>query len=296
MYNNRLEVFVAVAEEGSFSKAAEKLYITTTAVMKHMNNFEKNLGFRIIKRSNHGIKLTTAGEALYKDCRFIMDYYEKAIERAEKLAKGEGYKIRVGTSLLNPCKPFMDIWNKVNDKFFQFKIEIIPFEDNNESIMSVIENIGNKFDFIVGVCDSAQWLKRCSFYEIGKCKMCLAMARSHPLANRKVLNLEDIHGEKLMMVKRGDSFINDLIRDDIEKNHPQIFIDDTPYFYDINVFNRCEQMNSVLLTLDMWADVHPSLVTIPINLDYEIPYGLMYPLEPKAHISDFMKAVEEVKK
>lgn len=296
MYNNQLEVFVAAAEEGSFSKAAEKLYITTTAVMKHMNNFENNLGFKIIKRSNHGIKLTTAGEALYKDCRFIMDYYEKAVDRAGKLAKGEEYKIRVGTSLLNPCKPFMDIWNKVNDKFSQFKIEIIPFEDNNESIISVIEKIGNKFDFIVGVCDSAQWLKRCSFYEIGKCKMCLAVAGSHPLADKKVFSLDDIHGEKLMMIKRGDSFINDLIRDKIEKNHPQIFIDDTPYFYDINVFNRCEQMNSVLLTLDMWEDVHPSLVTIPVKWDYEIPYGLMYPLEPKECILDFMKAVEEMQR
>ena len=190
----------------------------------------------------------------------------------------------------------MDIWNRVNDKFSKFKIEIIPFEDNNENIISVIGNIGNKFDFIVGVCDSSQWLKRCSFYEIGKCKMCFAVARSHPLAEKKVLSLDDIHGEKLMMVKRGDSFINDLIRDEIEKNHPQIFIDDTPYFYDINVFNRCEQMNSVLLTLDMWEDVHPSLVTIPVKWNYEIPYGLMYPLEPKEYILDFMKAVEEMQR
>ena len=58
MYNNQLEVFVAAAEEGSFSKAAEKLYITTTAVMKHMNNFENNLGFKIIKRAYYGGRST----------------------------------------------------------------------------------------------------------------------------------------------------------------------------------------------------------------------------------------------
>lgn len=40
MYNPQLDTFVAVAEQGSFSKAAEKLYITPTAVMKQINALE----------------------------------------------------------------------------------------------------------------------------------------------------------------------------------------------------------------------------------------------------------------
>lgn len=47
MYNPQLDTFVAVAEQGSFSKAAEKLYITPTAVMKQINALESHLGFAL---------------------------------------------------------------------------------------------------------------------------------------------------------------------------------------------------------------------------------------------------------
>ena len=58
MYNPQLDTFVAVAEQGSFSKAAEKLYITPTAVMKQLNALESHLGFALFVRTNHGLALT----------------------------------------------------------------------------------------------------------------------------------------------------------------------------------------------------------------------------------------------
>ena len=69
--------------------------------------------------------------------------------------------------MLNPCKPFMDIWFKLSDRFPNFKIQIVPFEDDHRGILSVIERIGTDFDFIIGVCDSAMWLDRCNFLKLG---------------------------------------------------------------------------------------------------------------------------------
>ena len=43
MYNPQLETFLCVAEAGSFNKAAEQLFITPTAVIKHINLLESNL-------------------------------------------------------------------------------------------------------------------------------------------------------------------------------------------------------------------------------------------------------------
>ncbi|HJA91961.1 MAG TPA: LysR family transcriptional regulator [Candidatus Eisenbergiella merdipullorum] len=78
------------------------------------------------------------------------------------------------------------------------------------------------------------------------------------------ISLEDDHegilseiaglGETLMMVKQGDSEVNDQNREDIRKNHPRIRIGDTPQFYDISVFNRCAETGNVLLTLECWED------------------------------------------
>lgn len=45
MYNNHLDTFIQVADEGSFSKAAQNMFITSTAVIKQINRLEADLNF-----------------------------------------------------------------------------------------------------------------------------------------------------------------------------------------------------------------------------------------------------------
>ncbi|MGI6012868.1 MAG: LysR family transcriptional regulator [Oscillospiraceae bacterium] len=291
MYNALLDTFVCVADCGSFSKAAEKLFISPTAVMKQMNLLEEHLDLQLIHRTHHGIRLTPMGESIYKDAKAIIQQSETAIMRAKLLSEAANYTICVGTSMLNPCKVFMDLWYQINDQFPRFKIHIIPFEDDHNGILSVINKIGEQFDFIVGVCDSAQWLSRCRFFQLGTYQKCVAVPIGHPLATKKKLKLSDLYGQTLMMVKRGDSPLNDHLRDDLERNHPQIRIEDTDHFYDISVFNRCVQEGNVLLNIECWKDIHPSLVTIPVEWDYTIPYGLLYALSPPEDILQFLEAI-----
>lgn len=123
----------------------------------------------------------------------------------------------------------------------------------------------------------------------------VAVSREHPLASRSSINIEDIHGETLMMVRKGDSETNDHIRSDLEKNHPQIHIEDTPQFYDLSVFNRCAETGNVLLTIECWRDVHPGLVSIPVNWDYSIPYGLLYSFDAPKDVLQFVQAVKNIK-
>lgn len=123
--------------------------------------------------------------------------------------------------------------------------------------------------------------------------MC-AVSREHPLACKQNLEISDLYGETLMMVAEGDSGTNDFIRNDLNRNHPEIQIEDTPHFYDISVFNRCAETENVLLSLECWQDVHPGLVTIPVNWEYSIPYGLLYPLNPEDDIRRFVDAVRDL--
>ena len=122
----------------------------------------------------------------------------------------------------------------------------------------------------------------------------VAVSREHRLAGKKRLEIEDLYGETLMMVRRGDSGVNDEIRNDLERNHPQIHIEDTPQFYDLSVFNRCAETGNVLLTIECWQEVHPGLVSIPVNWDYSIPYGLLYSLDAPEDVLRFVKAVEQM--
>ena len=52
MYNKQLETFICVADSGSFSKAAEKLYLSTTAVIKQINLLEDSLGLTLFSRTH----------------------------------------------------------------------------------------------------------------------------------------------------------------------------------------------------------------------------------------------------
>lgn len=292
MVHPQLSVFICVADCGSFSKAAEKLFLSPTAVMKQMNLLEAQLGVALLLRTNHGIRLTAAGESIYKDAKFMLSYAEKAIERARHFSQSECFTICVGTSMLNPCKVFMDLWYPISEQFPQFKIHIVPFEDNHEGILAEIAALGEKYDFLVAACDSTEWLTRCHFYPLGEYKGCCAVPIQHRLAQKDNLHITDLYGETLMMVKRGDSPRNDRVRDEIEQHHPQIQIEDTPNFYDIEVFNRCEQTNSILSSLECWGDIHPSLVNIPIDWGHSIPYGLLYAQNPPEDILQFIEAIQ----
>ena len=150
--------------------------------------------------------------------------------------------------------------------------------------------LGEKFDFLIGACDSRQWLDRCNFLPLGEYRHCIAVPRGHPLAGRKGLTLAELHGETLMMVKQGDSPSVDRVRAAVEA-HPQIHIEDTPQFYDMEVFNRSVQTGHLLMSLDCWTEVHPSLVTLPVDWNFTIPYGLLYQLRPGADVARFVALV-----
>lgn len=292
MFNPNLTAFVCAVDSGSFTKAAKKLFVTPTAVMKQINSLESHLNLKLIERTKQGIHLTPSGEVIYKDAKFLFDFSRRSIENARQAEIVHDKTFCVGTSLLNPAKPFMDLWYKVSSQFPDYKLHLVPFEDDHDGILSEVEQLGEKFDFLLGVCDSKQWLERCNMLPLGRYKKMCAVSRAHPLANKACLELSDLYGETLMMVKEGDSETNDLIRMDLRKNHPAIRIEDTPQFYDISVFNRCIETGNVLLILECWQDVHPALVSIPVKWEYSSPYGLLYALDPPEDVLQFVSAIK----
>ena len=294
MYDPALDTFIAVAECGSFTKAAQRLYISSTAVMKQMNALERRLELKLLDRTPSGVRLTPAGEIIFRDAQFIIGYSKRSITDARAAMNTRNDTFRVGTSLLNPAKPFMDLWYRVNSEFPEHKLHLVPFEDDHEGILSEIGKLGEKFDFLIGVCDSRIWLSMCQFLPLGRYRKMVAVSRDHPLAAKERLEISDLYGETLMMVRRGDSGVNDFLRNDMEKNHPMIRIEDTAQFYDMAVFNRCAETQNVLLTIECWQDVHPGLISIPVNWDYSIPYGLLYSKDAPEDVLKFVDAIEKM--
>lgn len=293
MYIRELTTLIAVADQGSFLKAAKDLYITPASVMNQMNKLEGIVGVKLIERTNQGTKLTAAGRSIYQDAKQMIEFSNAAIKRARQFSSAEQNVIRVGTSILRPCKRLIDLWAEIDDGSQPFQIRIVPFDDEPNSLNAVMSSLGNQIDCFVGPCDSIEWQMRHNILLLDYIPCRIALPRKHRLAKKTQLTWRDLDGEIFMLIQRGDSPVLNQMRDDIVKNYPNIQIKDALDKYDATIFNECDQANCLMETLDIWTDVHPSLVTLPMEWEYKMPYGIVYAKSPSQAVHDFISVIQK---
>ena len=93
-----LATFVAVAEHGSFSRAAERLFATQPAVSKRVAALEADLGVALIDRLGRGIRLTEAGETFLVSARRLLADARASREEVRALGSAVTGRLRLGTS------------------------------------------------------------------------------------------------------------------------------------------------------------------------------------------------------
>lgn len=89
---------ITIVETGGFIAASEKLFIAQSALSRQIKNLEEELGFDIFDRSEKKIKLTPAGEALYKSLKTNIDHLKSSIVSAQSISRGEGRIIKIAHS------------------------------------------------------------------------------------------------------------------------------------------------------------------------------------------------------
>ena len=293
MYNPQLETFLCVAESGSFNKAAEKLFISPPAVIKQINLLEENLGLQLFLRTHRGIQLTEAGKSLYQDAKYVIQYCKDSVTRARNAMRKTDDVIRIGTSPMTPAQVLVELWPKLQNYCPGTKFHLVPFDNTPENAREILGNLGQNIDVVAGIFDETMLnLRQCEGLEISREPICCAVSVHHRLAQKDFLTIQDLYGEKLMLIQRGWSHSVDLLRDNLWKNYPQIEIVDFN-FYDVNAFNQCENNNCVLMAVPKWQYVHPLLKILPVDWGYTIPYGLLHSPAPSPVVKRFLYAVEK---
>lgn len=292
MYNPQLETFLRVADAGSFNKAAEEAFITSTAVIKQINLLEDSLDVKLFERSHRGLHLTKAGKSLYRDAKYIIQYCRDSIIRAKNAMNEDTNVIRIGVSPMTPAQILVELWPKIHAFCPDLKFQMIPFENTPENAREILLNLGKNIDVVAGLFDENMFgLPQCKGFEISRDPICCAVSLQHRLADKSKLTIQDLYGENLMLIHRGWSSYVDRLRDDIWANHSQINIIDFDFF-NTEVFNRCENSNDILMAVKQWANVHPLLKIIPVKWDYLIPYGILHASVPSETVKRFLEAVK----
>lgn len=293
MYNPQLETFLRVADAGSFNRAAEESFITPTALMKQINLLETSLGVKLFERTHHGLRLTRAGKSLYQDAKYIIQYCRDSVTRAKNAMQEDTSVIRVGTSPMTPAQLLMQLWPNIQRYCPEMKFQLVPFENTPENAREILSNLGKNIDVVAGIFDETMLdLRRCAGLELSREPFCCAVSIHHPLAEKDKLTLQDLYGQNLLLMKRNWSLYVDALRDDLWKNHPQVHIVDFE-FYNMDVFNRCENGSDVLLAIPGWATIHPLLKVIPVEWEYRIPYGLLHAPQPSKTVRAFLDAARK---
>ena len=293
MYNPQLTTFISVAENGSFTKSADALYITPTAVMKQINALEERLGITLFERTNHGLKLTEAGKSFLQDAKYIVDYSDRAIEKAKEIEnKDKRQSIRIGTSIMTPAKFLLDVWSEIQKFNPYLKVELIPFENTPINAVEILKNLGKHIDIVAGLYDDYFLKERgCKAAHLYDKKLLFAIPVTHPLCGQKEITLSDLKGRKVFLIRKNWNEYIDELRTDLTENGTEI--EDFEMF-NLSAYNRAVQENTPIITVEGWEDVHPLLRIVPADWEYRIPFGILYSPTPTKQVKDFIGALQKI--
>src|SRR5204863_334052 len=94
-----LRYFVAVAEEGHVTRAAERLGMQQPPLSQQIRALERELDVQLFRRLPRGVELTDAGRALLADARAILQQIEHAFATTRRTARGELGRVAIGLGL-----------------------------------------------------------------------------------------------------------------------------------------------------------------------------------------------------
>lgn len=102
-----LRYFVAVAEEGHITRAAERLGIQQPPLSHQIRALERELGVQLFRRLPRGVALTEAGRSFFDDARAALARVGQGVETAKRVARGEQGDLRLAVPPTAPFHPFV---------------------------------------------------------------------------------------------------------------------------------------------------------------------------------------------
>lgn len=193
-----LRYFMAVAEELSFSKAGERLRIAQPALSRAVGELEEDLGVQLFDRSRRQVRLTPAGEALWRESGIVFERLDDAVRRVREIARGEAGELRVGY-IGPPTRGFLGALLKE----FREKhpgVTLVIEERTPERVWEMV----SKGKLSVGLTRPVR-----SHDDLGpqsrlllEERLCLALPAGHPFAVRKSVRWKDLAGLPLILLAR----------------------------------------------------------------------------------------------
>ncbi len=192
-----LRYFVAVAEELSFTRAAEKLFVSQPALSKQIRGLEHSLRASLFVRDTRRVQLTAAGEALLQGARELLAGWEATVRTVAETAAAETKVLRVGTLTALGRSLYPGVMDDFLARQAGWRVELRSFgwADPTAGLADGTSDIAFVwFPLEVGGLSSEVLFSERRF---------VAMSSRHPLSKRESVSFSEIAAEPLAALPRG---------------------------------------------------------------------------------------------
>lgn len=209
MQMNQLRYVEAAARHGSFSRAAQELYIAQPSLSQQIRALENELGTPLFYRHSKSVSLTEAGKEFYEyACRILNDTEQIEI-RMQSYQKLELGRLRLGVfwlfSYLNLADPIQRFSQTHPNLDLRLRLE------DSEKLFQML--IRHELDAAILIC-TEQIRKSPEFYFrlIHKDRMCIIVHQMNPLSRRNQLTIQDLEGENVILPSAGSPLHSQVVR------------------------------------------------------------------------------------
>ena len=280
MYNPQLKTFFAVAETGSFTKAAARLFLTPSAILHQVRALEKEFDAELFIRSAKGVTLTPAGEYLEQHGRELLRL-DAEIKREIHAITQKEETVCIGTSMLEKCRLLYDLWVLFSAEEKGCGIEMVNIDMG--------QRIPEKADLIESLNSEVNWMREWEFFEICKVPFCCAMTHDHPLAQKERISFEDLRGETVYSINDGSCDTIAELLGQLRGHGAKIVVS---FGSGMNMFWEPAFTRHVQLLPLCFQDILINMRVVPFEEDYLLPYGIFYRLQPSVAARRFLDFIE----
>ena len=194
----QLKYFLAVAEEKSFSRAAERLHISQPPLSQQIMKLESELGVRLFTRTTRSFELTVAGKALMVEAAELLAKMRMTIDTIRQIDRGEVGRLRVGIVGSAMWGPIPSMLEQFQSQFprVTWTIHELGPNDQWEALRNRQIDVGfwREPRIEPEVLKQANLRQDLCFPE----NVCVAMNEKHPLASQDAIELIDIANEPML--------------------------------------------------------------------------------------------------
>ncbi len=189
----QLKYVITVAESGSMNEAAKQLFISQPSLSASIRELEKEIGFDVFLRSNHGIIITPDGEEFLGYARQVAEQYRLLSNRyIEKEAK-EKFSVSMQHYSF-AVKAFVETVKRAGMENYEFAIYETKTYEIIENVRNFKSELGILYlnDFNEKVLQKILRENQLKFTELFTCDTYVYLRSGHPLAGRSVISMADL--------------------------------------------------------------------------------------------------------